>query len=436
MVRFITLCFILFLSFLFYLMLINPDYVQVYLTTELHYRLPLIALITISCLAGAMFMFFIFFARDTRRFIQTQKMHRKLRKEERVNNHYSKAINYMLSKRVDDALLQFGHALKENPDHVPSLLKLGDLYHQRNDLLKAEEFYRRATRLDAENTEAVFKIVHLKRLQGDVKEALELIDKTLTLFPTNAAAFYIKREILEDLARWDDLVHLQKTSVKMASGAAEQEAEQAILTGYEYEYGRQSIEAGDVEKARKAFKSALKSDQGFIPAHLGYVETMVSEGDTEEAANYLEKAFQETRSIILLIRLEDLLVNLGEPARLIRFYRNAVIAAPDDDMLKLFQAKLYYRLEMHDDALDSLGGIDPAVFNPEASKLKGGIYLKRNEHELAIREFLKVVDLKDSTQIPYNCTHCGHASPEWSGRCPQCKRWNTYGFEHMRMCKV
>ena len=436
MVRFITFSFILFLSVLFYLMLINPDYVNVYYTTKLFYQLPLIALITISCLAGALFMFFIFFAKDTRRFIQTQKLHRKLKKEERVNNYYSKAINYMLSKRVDDALLQFGNALKENPDHVPSLLKLGDLYHQRNDLLKAEEFYQRATRLDAENTEAVFKIVRLKRLQGGVGEALQLIDKTLTLFPANAEAFYTRREILEDLARWDDLALMQKTSIKMASGAAEQEAEQAILTGYEYEYGRQSIEAGDIEKARKAFKSALKTDRAFIPAHLGYVETMVGEGDTEEAANYLEKAFQETRSIIILLRLEDLLINLGEPSRLIRFYRNAVSAAPSDDMLKLFQAKLYSRLEMHDDALDALVGIDPGVFYPEVSKLKGGIYLKRNEHELAIKEFLKVIDLKDSTHIPYNCTHCGHVSPEWSGRCPQCKRWNTYGFEHMRMCKV
>jgi lipopolysaccharide biosynthesis regulator YciM len=436
MVRFITFSFILLLSVLFYLMLLNPDYVRIYLTPEVSYKLPLIALITISCSSGALFMFFIFFAKDTRRFIQTQKMHRKLRKEERVNNYYSKAINYMLSKRGEDAALQFNNALKENPGHVPSLLKLGDLCQQRNDLRKAEEFYRRASRLDVENTEAVLKIVHLKRLQGGIHEALELIDKTLTLFPTNAAAFYARRELLEELSRWDELALLQKTSIRMASGDAEQAAEQAALTGYEYEYGRQSIEAGDVEKARKAFKSALKSDRAFIPAHLGYVETMVSEGDTEEAANYLEKAYEETRSIILLIRLEDLLINLGEPSRLIRFYRNAVNAAPSDDMLKLFQAKLYFRLEMHDDALDILGGLDPGLFHPEVSKLKGGIYLKRNEYGPAIEEFLKVLDLRDSAHIPYDCSHCGHASPEWSGRCPQCKRWNTYGFEHMRACKI
>jgi predicted ATP-dependent serine protease len=27
--------------------------------------------------------------------------------------------------------------------------------------------------------------------------------------------------------------------------------------------------------------------------------------------------------------------------------------------------------------------------------------------------------------LSYKCSHCGHTSPEWSGRCTRCQKWST-----------
>ncbi len=78
----------------------------------------------------------------------------------------------------------------------------------------------------------------------------------------------------------------------------------------------------ELEKAKKAFRTVLRIDKDFVPATLGLAEVLLREGESEEAVNTLEKSYEQTSSMIALARLEDLLINLGEPARLIRIYKN------------------------------------------------------------------------------------------------------------------
>jgi lipopolysaccharide biosynthesis regulator YciM len=271
---------------------------------------------------------------------------------------------------------------------------------------------------------------------GRWSEALRYLDEALDLDEANLTAMYRKRDILEKQGRWDDVVSLQKSILKREHSEKDKKREQQNLIGYEYEYGRHSIENNQLEKAEKAFKSILRTDKDFIPATLGIAEVLLQKGESEEAINVLEKNYESTASKIVLARLEDLLISLGEPSRLIRIYRAGISRNPNDPVTKFFLGKLFYRLEMIDDAFETLSGIDTGgVSYPELHMLVGNLNLRKKQLEKAVAEFKKAADIKTAFRLPYCCSHCGYRADDWSGRCPDCRNWSTYQFNLDGTCK-
>jgi len=114
--------------------------------------------------------------------------------------------------------------------------------------------------------------------------------------------------------------------------------------------------------------------------------------------------------------------------RLIRIYKSNISKNPQDPLIKYFLAKLYYRLEMIDDAFETMAAVDTggAVY-PEMSQLMGNLYMKRNQTDRAVYEFKKALEAhKVAFSLSYSCKNCGHKAPEWSGRCSNCLQWSTY----------
>ena len=268
-------------------------------------------------------------------------------------------------------------------------------------------------------------------------EAMKYLEDILDIDDSNLTAMYKKRGLLERQGKWDELVYLQKAILKHEHGEKDKKRENQNLIGYKYEYGRHSIENNQLEKAKKAFKTVLRLEKDFLPAILGLAEVMLIEGDSEEAVNLIEKSYENTHATILLARLEDLLISLGEPSRLISIYKNSISKRPTDPVTKFFLGKLFYRLEMVDDAFEILTGIDTGgVFYPELHQVLGNLYTRKKQYEKAAQEFKKAVDIKLSLRLPYCCTQCGNTADEWSGRCPDCKHWSTYQFNLEGVCKA
>jgi lipopolysaccharide biosynthesis regulator YciM len=428
--RFVVILFVTILLALSWLAHLNNDVVKIAITDNIIYQPLTIELIIISFVSGSIFMFIIFFVNDTRRFIQSRQSQRRQKKREMVNTLYSKAIHFVLGNHTADAVSQLLNAIKEDSNHIPSLLQLGDIYVKTEDYAKAEEYFNHARSIDNENTETLYRIIDLKQRSNRLDEALHITDELITLETQSINPILKKQRILEQMRKWDELIELEKTLSKKKLSDDERDMVQRSLIGYHYEYGRQSLENNDIEKAGKAFKTVIKMDNLFIPAHLGTAQVMLSENDTEGAINYLEKLYDQTKSIIFLVRLEDLLISVGEPSRLLRIYRTAATNNSNDIVLKFFMAKLYYRLEMLDDSLGIIDRLDTgAYFEDEIRRLKGGILIKRGQYEGAVKEFGKIINLKKAILIPYTCTNCGFESNEWTGRCPSCEQWNTYTFK-------
>ena len=406
--------FVLFLAALAVFAIFNQKVTLVKIPFGKLYEIPTIALILLSGAVGALAMLLVFMVRDTKKFLDSWQYQSKHKKEAKVQELYSKALNSLYAHHNhDEAKELLKEVLSEDPEHLDALLKLGDIAISEEDFQEARECYQKVKDLYPQNLEVLFAMARLMEKIGRWSDALMYIE-----------------EILERQEKWDDLVFVQKAVLKNEHTEKDRSRERQNLVGYKYEYGRHSLENGDLEKAKKAFRTVVRLEDDFIPATLGLAEVVLREGEIEEAINILEKSYEKTSSTIVLSRLEDLLINVGEPARLIRIYKNSLLKNPQDTLMKFFLSKLYYRLEMIDDAFETLTSVDTggAVY-PRLHQLMGNLYMKRNQINRAVDEFKKALEFnKRALSLSYSCNNCGYISLEWSGRCPNCKIWSTYQF--------
>lgn len=429
--------FVLFFAGLAVFAIFNKELITIQVPFGDVYEIPKFALILLSSVVGMVAMLVYFAIRDTKKFIDNWQSQKKQKQDIKVQGLYSRALNSILAHNEGVAREALEGILAEEPDHVDALLRLGDTYASEDDYQKANTYYLKAKMINPQNIETLFAMENSLEKAGRWPEALKYLDDILDIDDANLAAMYRKRAILERQGRWDELVYLQKTILKHEHTDKDKKRENQNLIGYKYEYGRNSLENNQMEKAKKAFKTVLRLDKDFIPATLGLAEVMLREGESEEAVNLLEKSYENSSSKIVLARLEDLLIGLGEPSRLISIYRSSISRNPNDPVTKFFLGKLFYRLEMVDDAFEILSGIDTgSIQYPELHLLLGNLYMRRNQPEKAAGEYRKVIEIRKSLRLPYCCGQCRHNSDEWSGRCPDCKQWNTYQFNLDGTCSA
>ena len=421
--------FVLFLAALALFAIHNQEAATVHIPFGKAYETPTIALILLSIAIGGLAMLVVFVVRDTKRYVGNIQFQKRQKKEAKIQELYSKALNYAFAHHDRaEAKKLLNEVLAEDPEYLGAMLQLGDIAFAEDDLQKAREYYQRARELNPKNIEVLSSLERLMEKTGRWADAFKYIEDILDIDEKNLSALYKKRSLLEQQDRWDDIVSVQKLILKNEPSEKDKNRERQNLVGYKYEYGRYSLENGDLEKAKKAFRTVLRLEKDFVPANLGLAEVLLREGESEEAINLLEKSYEQTSSMIVLLRLEDLLISVNEPLRLIRIYKNNILKHRQEPMIKFFLGRLYYRLEMIDDAFEIMTSIDTGgATYPEMHQLMGNLYMKRNQTDRAVREFKKALDSnKCAFSLSYGCDECGYTATEWSGRCSRCKSWNTY----------
>jgi len=384
---------------------------------------------------GAGFVFIIYFMRDVKRFLRGLRVQREQKKRLKVQELYTKGLNSMLAKRNPEAASYFRKVLVVDPNHVDTLLRLGISKLREKNPQEAILIHQKALGLDTDNQEVMFSLAADYEESRRFDDALAMYQKILSKDSSNLTALIRMRDLYQRLNHWEELYETQRKLVANPLTPPEQEIEHRRLVGLKYEFGRSLLEAGDLERAKKIFRGVLKLDKDFIPAYLGLGEVYFEESKVRDAAELWEKAYKMTSSTLLLLRLEDLYLKQGEPGKAIEIYSQAVTWKPQDNGLKFFLGKLYYRLEMVDEAFDILSTVDWGDKElPDMHKLLGNIYLRRGSLGLAASEFKKALGFKKQIIIPYVCSNCDMSTTDWSGRCPNCSKWNTYRINLEKTC--
>lgn len=429
MIRYIvTLMVIVVTVAVVWLVEINQGSITVNLTPTKSREITTASFFLLSLATGAGLVFLIYLMRDVRRFLRGLKVQREQKKRSKIQELYTKGLNALLANRGPEAITFFQRVLNLDPNHVDTLLRMGISQLRQKNVQEAIRLHLKAWNLENNNQEVMFSLSadyeDAKRFDDAIKMYREILRKD----PSNITTLIRLRDLYHRLNQWEELVETQARLLANPLGTQELEVEHRKLIGFKYELGRSLLEAGDLERARKVFRGIIKLDKDFVPAYLGLGEVYLEEGKQKEAGQLWEKSYKLTSSVLLLHRLEDLYLKQGEPGSAIEIYKQAVTWKPQDTILKFFLGKLYYRLEMIDEAFDILTTVDWGDREyPDVHKLLGNIYLRRGSLGLAASEFKKALRFRKQVIVPYFCSNCQYRTTDWAGRCPNCGKWNTLG---------
>ncbi|HUJ17339.1 MAG TPA: tetratricopeptide repeat protein [Nitrospirota bacterium] len=413
----------------------NPGMITVNLLPSRSYEVSKSVFFLVSLSFGAGVVFLVYFLRDVKRFLRGLRVQREQKKRSRIQELYTKGLNALLAKRNPEATSFFQKVLAIDPNHVDTLLRMGISQLREKNPQEAILLHQRALNLDPDNQEVMFSLAADYEEAKRYDDALKVYQQIIAKDSSNLTALIRMRDLYQRLNQWEELYESQRRLLANPISPAEQEVEHRRLVGFKYEFGRSLLEAGDNERAKKIFRGVIKLDKDFIPAYLGLGEVYFEENKTKDAAELWGKAYKMTSSILLLHRLEDLTLKQGEPGQAIEIYKQALSWKPQDIQLKFFLGKLYYRLEMIDEAFDILSSVDWGDREfPDVHKLLGNIYLRRGSLGLAASEFKKALGFRKQIIIPYVCSSCGFRTTDWSGRCPNCGKWNTFGVNLEKTC--
>ena len=358
---------------------LNPGAITVRTSPSIQFELSPVTLVVFSMAVGAVLVALAVGMRQTVHVIGNWRSTRLLRRKEKIDALHREGTHAIMSKRTVEAISLFERALAMDPNRVDSLLWLGNIYRVENNFAEAIRLHQRANRVDDRNIEILLELANDLEGAKRYEDALQTLHKMLKVEPDNLTALIRKRDLLIRLEKWSEALEIQHRLLKANLAEPERLAEAQLLTGCTYEVGRQLLERGHPDKARRYFRGAIKRDRTFLPAYVGIGEILLREGKTKQAVEILKKVYAKTRSNIILHRLEELFLEQGEPSEIIRVYQEALRQDPNNPALQFYLGKLYYRLEMVDEAFDILSTVEGVQDQlADYHKIMANLYLRKH----------------------------------------------------------
>ncbi|MGH7148917.1 MAG: tetratricopeptide repeat protein, partial [Nitrospiraceae bacterium] len=279
---------------------LNPGAVAVRTSPSIQFELSPVTLVVFSMAVGAVLVALAVGMRQTAHVIGNWRSTRLLRRKEKIDALHREGTHAFMSKRTVEAIGLFERALAMDPNRVDSLLWLGNIYRAESNFAEAIRLHQRANRVDDRNIEILLELANDLEGAKRYEDALQTLHKMLKIEPDNLTALIRKRDLLIRLEKWSEALEIQHRLLKANLPEPERLAEAHLLTGCTYEVGRQLLERGHPDKARRYFRGAIKKDRTFLPAYIGIGEILIREGKTKQAVEILKKVYAKTRSIIIL----------------------------------------------------------------------------------------------------------------------------------------
>jgi lipopolysaccharide biosynthesis regulator YciM len=260
---------------------------------------------------------------------------------------------------------------------------------------------------------------------GRLDETRTLYRYVLQRWPHHGEALRGLRDLAIEARDWDEAVTIQQRLLTAAPSTDRAVESEWLAVGY-YELGRLELARGNAAAAIAHCKAALKADRDFLPAVLALGDACEAAGDHREAVRTWERAAETRPALPLLARLERVYRREGRPSRMISLYRSASERAPEDLALAAALGRVYFELEMLDEAAEQFEKLEvraPDV--PVVHAFLGAVFERRGDARDAFDEYRRALRLGHGFDWPHHCQACRATAPTWQDRCPQCQRWNT-----------
>ena len=420
---FIVIGFFLWLSYL------NP------LDVEFHFfgktfETDLPILMISSFVLGAMLVFLGTLARDAKRAIENYQRSREKRREESLKEELNKGMDVFLQGNLPKAKTHFIEVLKRDPTQIDLYLRLSEIALQEGNDQDALHWLGRAELLDMKNIDILLRQAGVFQRMKRFDEAIRSLNRAIGLDEGDLRALKSLRQIYLDSRRWEEAIRIQKSVLKFTKGKQAEEEETLFLLGLKYERARDLLGRGggqNLENALKEVKETVRERKTFQPGFVLLGDIYLLTGRWASAGKVWGKSFTRFKSIVFILRLEELYLSREDPSTLLRIYQRVLKHDPENWVLAFFYAKLCLRLEMLDEALEEINEISLRIKDfPALHRLLAEIYLHKKDFGRAAQEFEKTFELSGTSYLSFFCTTCERESKEWIAYCPQCHQWSTY----------
>jgi lipopolysaccharide biosynthesis regulator YciM len=379
---------------------------------------------------GVILVFIGYLARDTKRAIQGYRKSRQKKKSQSLKEESNRGMDDLLRGDLPKAKTHFIEILKKDPSQIDLYFRLSEIAVKEGDDEGAINWLERARLIDIRNVEILLQEAGLYHRMKRFDEAIRILNRAIGLDETNQKAFKSLRKIYLDSQRWEEAIKIQKSILKFIKGKQTEEEEALFYLGLKYEHARDLLNRGGeghLESALKETKEIIRERKDFEPGFVLLGDIYLRIGRWASAGKVWEKSFTRFKSIIFILRLEDLYIGREDPSTVLRIYQKALQHNPDHWVIAFFYAKLCLRLEMLDEALEVVDEISLKRKDfPALHRVLAEIYLHKKDFGRAAQEFEKTFELSGSSYLSFICTVCERESKEWVAYCPQCHRWSTY----------
>jgi len=416
--------FFIFLLFYLYISNLNSENVKLYYGGGRFFEMSAADFVVVAFVLGVIFSIIVSFFYDMKNAVISWRTGRKEKKTEEFREVFEKAKSYDLKGDREKAIESLERIIRRFPDIEEPSIVLADMYTSMEEYGKALETLNEAEKNLGKREAVLLKKVEIFRSTKDFQKTEAVLKDVLNLNESNMEALAMLRDFYIWKKDWDEAYELEKRIGKFIK--TEEEKRRFVGIRYEriYDLYHKKFEANE-DKVIDELKDIIGDDKRFIPAYILLAEVYKRKDKLNEAGRVYGRGYSKTGHIIFLLRMEDLYIDRGTPEVILKIYTRILDIAPKNHLTSFLYARLCLRLEMIDEAIDTLDSLIA-----EGEDFKGlhramaEAYIHRGEMENAVEEFRSAFPIEQA-YIPFICTKCQAIKEEWADFCESCYSWNT-----------
>ena len=390
--------------------------------------IPLYAVLGITFFLGLGLALSFTLVRESRHLIERWREQRSQREADLVDDLYAQGVEAMLDGSPATALEKLRAVLAREPRRTEALLKVGEILRMQDRPDEAAELHLRAHHAAPEDLRPLYELVTDAETRHDSAAAKRYLGEIIRLKPQSAVSAYRHlRDIHMHEDAWERALEMQERLDKVRPADSEEASDDArIHLGIRYEHAVHLARHGRQREAASQLRRLLKEYPLFVPAWKELGELRLELEDAEAAVATWTEGYGATQAPVLLTSLEDHFLAREQPDRAIETFRQAVADASSDTVPRFYLGRLFYRLEMLDEALAELSALqDRASYAPILAYTLARIHERRGRHAEANEYYGQIVREQEMLSSQYRCLECGRRSDGWLERCPACGQWNS-----------
>lgn len=412
--------FLFFALIALYLAFLNPQDIDLHLTRSHSARLPVLVLLLGSVVLGVMITAVFNGLHEIRglpiKLRETFLQSRREKKRQQCEKQYEEAENALIGGHLKQARSLFQKIVSANPNHVPSLICLGDFMRQDGKYDQAIETHGLAARLAPRNIKILYSLAEDYAAARYPNKEIQVLQEIQKLDADSPLPLHKLRDVWMKTQDWDQATGIQKELLRLVPGSKK---EKRRLCEIIHIHAMRYYKDGDILTAIARLKSAIKVNKHSLPAYIAIGDIYLKDDRRKEALKMWKAGYANTKSTVCLQRI-----------RLVS----------ENDFIKLCESAVH------------------SANNSESSvpAMLGSLLLEKGEIEKAVQ----ILDYADTSsmlhhilliiarqaknsngQLPdasraivskvkqalsqYACKECDAFLKEWVSHCPTCRAWDS-----------